>query len=664
MGKKILYIVLGALAVFGLLFLLWSWLFSDGATPAGTLGGAGNASSTLGSGANVNNGQTSLPSGTGGYNAQGVYVGPGNGAYDAQGNYAGIQNTQGGIGTTTGFTTVNGVTWLGSPFNPSDINSVAGGAGGFAPTITSSVGAPGSGNNLLTVLAGTAIAGSLSCAIQTGIIAISAPTAATAVPVAASMLVSVQTAPVGVAPGPLIVADYGIRYAAASSYILQASQAAHTLAKDNQGFANCIINVIAKTALQQITISVVNWINSGFNGQPSFVTNYQQFFTNVADASAGQFIQGAGLSFLCSPFKLQIKIAIAQSYANRNAQSCTLTKVIGNINNFMNGNFASGGWGGFVSFTTVPTNNPYGAFAYAQAGLASQQSQALSNAKNNISPTGFLNLQKLSGCTESKYNGIGGSASLGVNPQAAAAAGSAALPAGCKTQVITPGGAIADSLGAVNKSGIDQLGLGNDIDQIISALTTQLMTRMLQNGLPSLSQTTTQTPADIAAQSQALTMLNDMQSKTILAQQLGSIYQGSISDIENVQAGLSGLANCWSSVASSTNNTSAAQHAADANTTLQLLETQVTAFNDKITQINSAIAALNQFESQISMAASAADVATVAANYTAAVSAGTFPSQTDITTAGQDRVTLQSQLATTNQSTQTGLAQCNAAASQ
>ena len=35
----------------------------------------------------------------------------------------------------------------------------------------------------------------------------------------------------------------------------------------------------------------------------------------------------------------------------------------------MNGNFSQGGWPGLLSFTTVPTNNPYGAFAYAQVGL-------------------------------------------------------------------------------------------------------------------------------------------------------------------------------------------------------------------------------------------------------------------------------------------------------
>jgi hypothetical protein len=662
MGKKILYIVLGALVVFGLLFLLWSLFFGGSKTPTGTgtLGSAGNITQTPAGGTEQNNNQ--IPFGT---NTNGTQII--NGQQNTSGSVtqgtAGSGATLGGGGgseTTFGLTNVPGVTWLGSPFNPADINSVSPGAGGFVPKITSQPGGSGS-NNMLTILAGTAIAGTISCALQAGLATGSSGAATAASSGGAGVVAAGIVAPFGTSPGANITADFGIRKILATQYGLQTAQAARSGGKDQITFLGCITNVVAKTALRQITISVVNWINSGFKGSPSFVTNFQQFFTNVADAAAGQFIQGAGLSFLCTPFRLQIKIAIAQSYANRSAQSCTLTRVIGNVNSFMNGNFAQGGWGGLVSFTTMPTNNPYGAFAYAQVGLASAQQTALSNANRNISPTGFLNLQQLSGCTDSANNGIAGGVGLGINSQAAIAGGAASLPDGCKPKVVTPGGVIAESLGAVNKSGIDQLGLASNIDQIINALTTQLMVKLLQNGLPSLSQATTQTPADIAAQSQALGLLNDMQSRSTFAQQLGSIYQGSISDIESVQAGLSGLANCWSSVASSTNDATAVQNAASARATIQSLESQVTGFNNAITQINSSIVGLNQFESDVSTASTAANIATITTRYNAAVAAGTFPSQTEVTTAQQNRTTLQSQLAAINQSTQSGLAQCSVA---
>src|SRR6185437_15716860 len=214
----------------------------------------------------------------------------------------------------------------------------------------------GSSNSGINILLASGLIGAASCALQASgqtigqlIGAGSAATAATVVVPAVPVKDLATNAGVG-------------------------AQVANQTVKNQISFAGCITNVLAKAALQQITASVVNWINSGFNGQPSFITNYQQFFTNVADLAAGQFIQGAGLSFLCSPFKLQIKIAIAQSYANRGSQSCSLTSVIRNIDSFMSGNFSQGGWPGLISLTSIPTNNPYGAYAYGQIGLATAQS--------------------------------------------------------------------------------------------------------------------------------------------------------------------------------------------------------------------------------------------------------------------------------------------------
>jgi len=688
MAKKIVYILLGALLIFGLLFLLWSWFFSGGKTGISTGGFFGTASDTEqtsggtvpggnytttlgqgGSGQNASNGSIPL-NGTGGTNGTGVN---GTGGVNGAGTGTGGSGTgatlgtggvglngAGTVGVNSGTTaSPNGVIWLGggTTVTPTDINSVSSDASGFTPTITTAPSGSNGGTTLIEALAATAIAGSLTCVLPSLVASISGTGAAG----------SVASAGAGVAVGAATgvpVSDVASHVALNIVATQQTTQGARNAATDSNKVLNCLVNVIAKTALQQITISVVNWINSGFNGQPSFVNNFQQFFTNVADLAAGQFIQGSGLAFLCSPFKLQIKVAIAQSYANRGAQSCSLTGIINNVTNFMNGSFTQAGWPGLLQFTTVPTNNPYGAFAYAQVGLATAQSNATANAKNNISPTGFLNLQQVYGCTNPAQNGIGGSASIGTNGQAAASAGTAALGPGCKTKVITPGGVIADSLGAVNKSGVDQLGIGNDIDQIISALTTQLITKTLQSGLSSLSQTqgTTQTAADLAAQQQAASLLIDMQNKVSIAQQLGTIDQGSISDIETAQNNLNNLANCWGAVASTSasNSATATQNAANANSTLQSLQAQIDAFNNNITTQNAQIATLDAFESQMSSAASDADVANAAASYSAAVSAGTFASQTDVTTAQQNRVTLQSQMGALNATTQSGLAQCEA----
>ena len=67
--------------------------------------------------------------------------------------------------------------------------------------------------------------------------------------------------------------------------------------------------------IRQFTLSVVNWINSGFKGNPSFVTNTEQFLLNTADITVGDFLMNEpALDFLCDPFKIQVKLAIGLQY--------------------------------------------------------------------------------------------------------------------------------------------------------------------------------------------------------------------------------------------------------------------------------------------------------------------------------------------------------------
>jgi hypothetical protein len=684
MAKKIFYIVIGGLVIFGVLFLLWSWLFSgnksaqqnNGQFGSGTdiNGGDGSGSDTTGNGQvglgqagqgqNSGNGQVPL-NGSGG-TGTGSTGGTGT---TGTGGSTGIQT---GSGATLGFDSTslstNGVIWLygkgptvttvistsstggGSPnlsgYDPTNINGVNGGTvGGTVPTIGGGVPPDtGGSNSQLNTLLISGLIGAASCALQAsgntigsfisgGTVAALNPTALTAVP----------------------VSDF-------QSHTLEGAQAADRVGKNVITFQGCITNVLAKAALQQITVSVVNWINSGFNGQPSFITNYQQFFTNVADVAAGEFIKGAGLSFLCSPFKPQIKIAIAQSYAQRNnsAQSCTLTKVIKNVNGFMNGNFAQGGWQGFLSFTTMPTNNPYGSYVYGQIGLANAQQQALANAKNNISPTGFLNVQQTYNCK----TGTGTNGQAVANGTIIGQSFGAQCPSNCSCRTTTPGSIIESTLSSTLDTPLKQLGLANSLDQIMNALTTQLITKTLQNGLSNLSgnngyQSNYQTPEQAQAQQQAQGILNSLGGHLELAQQYGSIAQGSIRDIQNAQGQLTTLANCWTTVASSTNSTEAGTKAANALTSSATLEGQVSLYNDTIVNVNQLIATILDLQSEALSVSSVADVSALSSHYE---SSKPFVSQADVNTVSQNRVTLQSQMSALNQSTQASLTQCKAAA--
>lgn len=127
---------------------------------------------------------------------------------------------------------------------------------------------------------------------------------------------------------------------------------------------------IAKFIVSSMIKSLVNWINSGFKGSPLFIQDFGAFLRNAADEAIGQYISELGGlgSFVCSPFKLDIQIAVALEYQGLRkggAPKCTLSGIINNIQNFVGGSvgsFDQGGWNDWFDITAQPSvYTPYGA---------------------------------------------------------------------------------------------------------------------------------------------------------------------------------------------------------------------------------------------------------------------------------------------------------------
>jgi len=590
--------------------VVWFFFFRTVDTTPSTTGNFGTGSNKTTSTTGITNNTNNIPSNTLPTGTTGASTGAGGQSYGGQ------TFSTTGVG---GVDAVPGVAWLGGSgfvggggaggpttnFVPKTINQLNDGTVGGTPGIIGSFGGTdvgGGGNNGFGAI-GLAV-GAAGCAML-GVFKAAGEAQAAG-----------ETAAGGLG-GMVLVIDWR----------LNAKQAA----PQYKDFGDCIMRTIAKAVLQQITSSIVNWINSGFNGKPSFVTNFNQFFNNVGDQAAGEFIRGTGLSFLCSPFQLQIRIAIAQSYARRGAASCTLTGVIKNINSFMNGNFSQGGWGGLLQFTTIPTNNPFGAYAYAQIGLQSSINSAQNNARNNLSPGGFISLQKCD-------------------------------PPGSKNcKVTTPGtiieGTLEKSLN-IGQEQLAQIGVSGSFDAIVSALLTQLTTKVLYQGLSTLSGTNGYaanylTPEQQKAQTDAQVMLNQLQGYLQVAQQYGSVQQGSISDIQNTQQQLHTLFDCYSGKGKT----------AEASSTQEIItnyDNSIAAYNANITKANQGIALLQDLQTQTINVASAADVSAVKSRFNDALASGAIISQADFTNASQDRTTLQSYLAGRNSATAADLQQCNA----
>jgi hypothetical protein len=135
---------------------------------------------------------------------------------------------------------------------------------------------------------------------------------------------------------------------------------------------------IAKQMVSSMTRSLINWINSGFEGSPSFVTDLNAFLLDALDTAAGEYIRSLGGigEFICSPFRLDIQAALSVSYAQARsglpsgptAPACRLTDIANNIEGFFAG-MSQNGWDDWLSVTNDPQNTPYGAYLEAQTRL-------------------------------------------------------------------------------------------------------------------------------------------------------------------------------------------------------------------------------------------------------------------------------------------------------
>lgn len=257
-----------------------------------------------------------------------------------------------------------------------------------------------------------------------------------------------------------------------------------------------LIAALAEIVLQELTRSVVNWINSGFEGSPSFVQNPGAFFLDIADQTTGAFISG-DLAELCSPFSIDIRIALSFKYRPNIGKrySCTLSTIIANsknavenasINGFTAGDFKQGGWPAFVSLTTEPQNNVFGAYLQADSDLSFRVANKQEQQKNELGQgKGFLSWRDCKGITQTSATPLDGGTYDELTDRFVVSGSAIKDKSICP--VSTPGSVIADSLQKQLDIPVEKLGLADEIGEIVNALFAQIATQVLQKGLAAVS---------------------------------------------------------------------------------------------------------------------------------------------------------------------------------
>lgn len=225
---------------------------------------------------------------------------------------------------------------------------------------------------------------------------------------------------------------------------------------------NGIAWTAAKAAISMIQRSIVRWINSGFQGSPAFVQDLRGMLTNFADEAMGQFLQelGGPFSMVCSPFRLDVQIAISLAYnrsRDKNARRCTLSGAMQNIRNFST-DMRQGGWN---SWFQISQNS--GQYTQYGSGLEASVEAGIRITNAQGQQMNLLNW------------GRGFMSSKVCRPVANPVAGEANE----KCYTSTPGSVIADQLNHTLGLGSDTLVTADQINEIIGALMQQLVTQVI-----------------------------------------------------------------------------------------------------------------------------------------------------------------------------------------
>lgn len=246
-------------------------------------------------------------------------------------------------------------------------------------------------------------------------------------------------------------------------------------------------NFVAKMILQKLTAQTVNWINSGFKGNPAFVTDPSQFFLDVGDNVASHYLSNdKDLVKLCSPFKAQVRLALVKNYIQENNNyTCTLSTIKNNYEAFTR-DFSQGGWDGWFEMTQTSGGNPYNAYFAAQNQLNIEIGTQNTKYQKQLEwGNGILSYErcKKSATVGTSAQNLDGSISNDCAPW--------------QKETVTPGSVINDQLSKALGSPWASLEAADEINEIVTALMQQLIAKVVggvSGGLRSLSSSNTTSP--------------------------------------------------------------------------------------------------------------------------------------------------------------------------
>ncbi|MAZ40681.1 hypothetical protein CL654_00990 [bacterium] len=137
---------------------------------------------------------------------------------------------------------------------------------------------------------------------------------------------------------------------------------------------DCSVREAAQLVSENVVQATIQWVNTGFGGQPFYVQDLSQFFAGIEDAATQDFLSNQLPGSLNQPFQGAVSQRIAQSQS-RPTLNQIYTCSGENIDQVFQGG-ASDSWLSFIDATTNPGCSPDAAYYTGESILAQQQQQS------------------------------------------------------------------------------------------------------------------------------------------------------------------------------------------------------------------------------------------------------------------------------------------------
>ena len=251
-----------------------------------------------------------------------------------------------------------------------------------------------------------------------------------------------------------------------------------------------LARIAVRRLLAEITKSIVNLFNIGFEGDPSFLANPQAFFLNTANQITGEIIEKVNPQ-LCDMFRPQIVLVLKGTRFGEPYQ-CTALKVLDNIRSFVS-DFQNGGWTGW--FTILQEENNFYDTAYRASAEQARKIGADKERKRDelAQGQGFLSIKK---CKKYDPDYVAAKQAAADNEDNAGAAAAYELSSfksdggirGCaEAEAVTPGKFIAELGINANNIPVNDLTAADEINEALVAIFNALINQMISQGFSSLS---------------------------------------------------------------------------------------------------------------------------------------------------------------------------------